>query len=160
MRTVTMQSNGGEIQTKLVELDGKISSTTTDLLSGKVFRSFRDHDAVLEDAITRMTKLGYHVVSNIITVVEDGPYEMPIQPLHYDDRGTLRFVGNTLVRYLLDNGGLTLNDLCHVECTRSESEQFAQLIGYSVGGFSDLSYVREETLEKIAELAEKINNEG
>ncbi len=160
MRTATMQSNGGEIQIELVEYKGhKILSVTTDLLSGKSFEPVCDLDNVLEDAIARMTKHGYHIVSDVMTVAEGGPVEMPMQPVHYDDNGTLHFVGNTLVRHLLDNGGLTMNDLCLVKCTVSEREQFAQLIGYSVGGFSDLSYVRDETVAQAEMSSKNLINE-
>lgn len=79
----------------------------------------------------------------------------PMQPLAYDENGTLRFRGNTLVRHLLDHGGLDLNDLAMVECSTADREHFAQLIGYSLGGFGDLSYVSDETYDRAAAAAPK-----
>jgi hypothetical protein len=78
----------------------------------------------------------------------DGPRaggEYPMQPLLLDQHGRVRFRENTLVRHLLDKGGLTMNDLAVVECPVEEREQFAQLIGYSLDGFGELSYVTDET---------------
>lgn len=73
---------------------------------------------------------------------------LPIQPTLTDAAGTVRFRENKIVRYLLDNGGLDLNDLADkVHCDREDWEQFAQLIGYSLSGFSSLSYVSDETYE-------------
>ena len=67
----------------------------------------------------------------------------PIQPTITDEHGYVRFKPNALVRHLLDNGKITMNDLALVECSRDDRQQFAQLIGYSLGGYSDLSYHSE-----------------
>lgn len=69
----------------------------------------------------------------------------PIQPLELDDRGTLRFKENKIVRHLLDNGGIYLNKLACLEFSREDREQFAQLIGYSLSGFGELGYVSDAT---------------
>lgn len=69
----------------------------------------------------------------------------PIQPLQLDDKGVLRFKENKIVRHLLDNGGIDLNQLARIEFEREDREQFAQLIGYSLSGFADLSYVTDDT---------------
>lgn len=71
----------------------------------------------------------------------------PVQPLELDAHGTLRFKENKIVRYLLDNGGINLNDLARLEFSREDREQFAQLIGYSLSGFGDLGYVTDATYE-------------
>lgn len=71
----------------------------------------------------------------------------PIQPLRKDDRGTLRFKPNEIVQYLLDNGPFDLNHLACQQFSQEDREQFAQLIGYSLSGFGELSYVRDDTLE-------------
>ena len=70
----------------------------------------------------------------------------PVQPLVYDEHGVFRFKKNAIVRFLLDNGNFDLDKLGRLNFTDGDWEQFAQLIGYSVSGFSDLSYVSEETL--------------
>jgi hypothetical protein len=67
----------------------------------------------------------------------------PIQPIYKDENGILRFKENAIVRYLLDHGGIDLNDLGKIESQFSadDQEQFAQLIGYSLNGFAELPYV-------------------
>ena len=83
----------------------------------------------------------------------------PIQPLYQDDNGTTRFQGNAVVRYLLDNGSLDLNKLAiaaiEENFPQEDQEQFAQLIGYSLGGFSELSYVSDECYEAAAIMADQ-----
>jgi len=69
----------------------------------------------------------------------------PIQPLEKDETGVLRFKANAIVRHLLDNGGIDLNQIACMEFSREDREQFAQLIGYSLSGYGDLSYVSDET---------------
>ena len=80
----------------------------------------------------------------------------PIQPLYKDEQGVVRFKENAIVRYLLDNGGIDLNAIACVPFDQNDQEQFAQLIGYSLSGFSELSYVSDETYDEAAELADRI----
>jgi hypothetical protein len=69
----------------------------------------------------------------------------PIQPLYATETGTVRFLENVLVKYLIENGSITLDDLDNVECPQEDREQLAQLIGYSLRGFGTLPYVTDET---------------
>ncbi|MCB0247953.1 MAG: hypothetical protein KDI07_05195 [Anaerolineae bacterium] len=69
---------------------------------------------------------------------------MPLQPVYKDEHGTLRFKENAIVRYLLDNGGIDMNRLAVLNFNQADREQFASLIGYSLGGFDELSYVSDE----------------
>lgn len=78
----------------------------------------------------------------------------PIQPLVRDEHGTPRFKANAIVRFLLDQGPFDLNDLAGKGFSNEDFEQLAQLIGYSLGGFSELSYVRDETYERAAMMSE------
>jgi len=71
----------------------------------------------------------------------------PIQPLEVDEHGVVRFKQNAIVRYLLDQGGIDLNQISGTPFSRQDRVQFAQLIGYSMGGFGDLSYVTQEDYE-------------
>ena len=80
----------------------------------------------------------------------------PIQPLAYDEKGVLRFKANAIVQYLLDNGGIDLNKIACLPFSKEDRQQFAQLIGYSLGGYSTLSYSDNQTCEA----AEKIFNDG
>jgi hypothetical protein len=92
------------------------------------------------------------------------PVELPIQPLYFDERETLRFTPNRLVRLLLDwsstvrtnNETMDMNRLAVVaQATTEEWAQFAQLIGYSFEGWGGLSYVSDETFERAAVEADK-----
>jgi hypothetical protein len=77
--------------------------------------------------------------------------------MEIDDNGTHRFKENKIVNYLLEKGGLSLNDLAVVDgpegdayhggFPREDWVQFAQLIGYSVSGWGGLSYVNDEDYE-------------
>lgn len=78
---------------------------------------------------------------------------LPMQPVVLVD-GIARFRANECVRYLLDKGGLTLNDLARQNFSHEDQEQFAQLIGYSVDGFGTLSYVSEATFDRAVKASE------
>jgi len=67
----------------------------------------------------------------------------------WDEHGVLRFRGNAIVKFLLEAGPFDMNTLARMPFSRRDREQFAQLIGYSVIGFSELPYVRDETWEKV-----------
>ena len=71
----------------------------------------------------------------------------PVQPLVVDDQGVVRFRANAIVRYLLDAGPFDMNHLAVKGFSREDREQFAQLIGYSHSGASDLSYMSNEVLD-------------
>ncbi len=80
--------------------------------------------------------------------------EHPMQPLERDARGTARFKENRLVTTLLDQGLIDMNKLAVMASTsgcsftREDRVQFAQLIGYSLGGFEELSYVSDADVRK------------
>ncbi len=74
----------------------------------------------------------------------------PMQAVEWDGKGVIRFRANPIVRYLLDEAGakgLDLNHLARVSermgWTREDHEHFAQLIGYSISGWGELSYVTD-----------------
>lgn len=52
--------------------------------------------------------------------------------------GVRRYKANLIVMYLLDNGGIDLNQLALMEFPLHDRRQFAQLIGYSLCGYRDL----------------------
>jgi len=74
----------------------------------------------------------------------------PVQPLIKTKSGTVRFKENAIVHFLLDNGPYDMNKLAGMSFSDEDREQFAQLIGYSLSGFGDLSYVSDETYERAA----------
>lgn len=89
----------------------------------------------------------------------------PTQPLGLNEHGTLRFKENAIVRFFLDahsdahrvpgtsgtNGGL--NCLHQHDFSIEDHIQFAQLIGYSLSGFGELSYVTNDAYGKAEKLA-------
>jgi len=69
-----------------------------------------------------------------------------MQPLVADGDGP-RFKGNAIVRALLNHGrrtGLDLDRIAEMDCTQDDRCQFAQLIGYGLSGYLELSYVSDE----------------
>lgn len=64
----------------------------------------------------------------------------PPQRVHIDEHGVRRFVQNDIVRHLIDNGSIDLNQLARMNFSDEDWSQLAQLIGYSVSGYGDLSY--------------------
>ena len=73
----------------------------------------------------------------------------PMQPLVKTKDGVVRFKENAIVRFLLDWAsprGMDLNVLATMPFDCEDREQFAQLIGYSVSGFGDLSYASKQTI--------------
>lgn len=68
-----------------------------------------------------------------------------LQPLVVKE-GVVRFRENAIVRFLLNNGGVDLNQIRrNAELfTQEDIEQFYQLIGYSLGGYEELSLVSDE----------------
>lgn len=82
--------------------------------------------------------------------------KLPIQPIIKDEHDTLRFQRNEVVRYLLDHGGIDLNQLALIGFPQADQEQFAQLIGYSLSGFGELDYASKETCDLAEEMASNL----
>ena len=80
----------------------------------------------------------------------------PMQEMFLDKHRTIRFRENAIVRYLLDNGQCNMNTLAAIPFSNEDREQFAQLIGYSVSGFAELSYASDITVGKAVEVASKL----
>lgn len=62
----------------------------------------------------------------------------PMQPVGWDGSGVIRFKANEIVRALLDCAsahGLDINAIGRGAFSRSDRDQFLQLIGYSVSGY-------------------------
>lgn len=91
--------------------------------------------------------------------IETKPH--PIQDLNFDEHGTLRFRENKIVRDVLDfssERGFSMNQIAVGGYSRADRVQFAQLIGYSLGGFGDLSYVNGDDYAAATAKAESGNN--
>lgn len=102
----------------------------------------------------------------------------PMQPVVNDEHGVLRFRENAIVRYIVDHaadvvhpgahaidpdtgrpyhqGKLDLNKIAMRDFSQEDREQFAQLMGYSVAGYHELSYVSDESATRASALAREI----
>lgn len=80
--------------------------------------------------------------------------EHPMQGVYLDDDGVVRFRHNAIVRFLLDAGPHSMNTLALMPWSDEDREQFAQLIGYSISGAGELSYVSDDLLAKAKAASE------
>lgn len=82
----------------------------------------------------------------------------PIQPLYRDAHGVIRFKANRIVEWMLEMGRMggrfDLNIIAATPFSTDDREQLAQLLGYSLSGFAELSYVRDATYEEAERMAE------
>jgi hypothetical protein len=67
----------------------------------------------------------------------------PQQEIVIDPDGVARFRANAIVRLLLDRGPFGMNDLAEMPFSDEDRAQFAQLLGYSLAGFSELFYAHD-----------------
>lgn len=65
----------------------------------------------------------------------------PIQPIIKDASGTARFKENKIVSFLAEG---KLNELARIPFDKEDRQQLAQLIGYSLSGYSELGYVDDD----------------
>jgi len=72
-----------------------------------------------------------------------------------------RFKENKIVRLLLDtHPTVDMNTLACMDFTREDRNQFAQLIGYSVDGFAELSYHLPTILKEADKQSEALLSKG
>lgn len=84
----------------------------------------------------------------------------PMQPLSRDANGVVRFKQNAIVRYLLDAGAAGMNELAAMRFDSDDRNQFAQLIGYSVIGFGELSYADPSIVDAADTAASELPSMG
>ncbi len=81
------------------------------------------------------------------------------QPVILDEQGRPRFKANTLIFWMMERlraKGITLNEYPFGDAAQEDSEQFYQLIGYSVGGYCELigsELVSDDSADKAVEAA-------
>jgi hypothetical protein len=83
----------------------------------------------------------------------------PMQPLEIDARGVVRFKENPIVWALVEHGrktGMGLNEIACKDFSDEDRMQLAQLIGYSVSGYGELSYVSDRSYNRADRAAEKL----
>jgi hypothetical protein len=94
----------------------------------------------------------------------DPPHPMqPVVLVPGGAGGVARFKENAIVTFLYETSharGCGMNQLMLMPFNREDREQFAQLIGYSVSGFAELSYVSDEAARRAAEAREVLAKES
>lgn len=70
--------------------------------------------------------------------------EHPKQPTYLDDHGVFRFRPNKIIDWLFEEGLLDLNRISAMPFPEEDRRQLAQLLGYSVSGYYDLSYAEND----------------
>ena len=83
------------------------------------------------------------------------PRKHPMQPLCLDS-GVLRFKRNAIIDWLFDSGKLDLNEIALIPFPAEDRMQLAQLLGYSLGGYEELPYVTDESVEEVHGLAAEL----
>lgn len=78
----------------------------------------------------------------------------PVQPAIQDEHGVHRYKPNKIVQYLQEIS--SLDELASMGFPDEDWEQFSQLIGYSVSGLCDLSYVTDRVANKGLRRSEKL----
>jgi hypothetical protein len=72
----------------------------------------------------------------------------PMQPLGLDAHDVIRFKGNAIVRAVYEvarEHGYGLNEIAQGDFSDEDRQQFAQLLGYSLSGYAELTdYVSDE----------------
>jgi hypothetical protein len=77
----------------------------------------------------------------------------PFQEIYSDDSGVIRFRENVIIRQLVDDGKIDLNDIAVRGFPQDDCEQFYQLIGYCLKGFHELNDVSDETAKEASQHA-------
>ncbi len=83
----------------------------------------------------------------------------PMQPIVLAKDGVARFQANAIIQWMVDSGKLDLNQIATMfQFDDDDRMQLAQLLGYSVSGFGDLSYADPAIVSQADEAAQKIGN--
>jgi hypothetical protein len=88
----------------------------------------------------------------------------PTQPIGFTEHGTVRFKQNAIVDFLVKDArpGYDMNTIVmmvqHGKFSNEDLVQFYQLIGYSVGGYCDLSLVPEEEKDRAWAESERLTS--
>ena len=86
-----------------------------------------------------------------------------MQPIYLDEHGVVRFKCNEIIKKLVRDKTIDLSEIDFAAFPTPDVEQFFQLLGYSVSGYGDISFVRPETIAaadaKADELLERSKKE-
>ena len=75
----------------------------------------------------------------------DGSVQHPMQDLRWDG-DVIRFRANEIIKDAVESGAINLNDIACKQYSQADHMQLAQMIGYSVSGFGDLSYAHPDVV--------------
>lgn len=85
--------------------------------------------------------------------------DFPMQPIERDAMGVVRFRKNRIVDAILtcaSRHGYGLGEIAMGDFTAAEQMQVAQLIGYSVSGYSDLGYASADSVKRSRAAADAL----
>ena len=84
----------------------------------------------------------------------------PMQPIIRAADGVIRFKANAIIKWLFETRKLDLNEIASLAArgkfSREDQMQLAQLLGYSVSGYGDLSYASDESVMAADAEAERL----
>jgi hypothetical protein len=83
----------------------------------------------------------------------------PIQPLYLSEDGVMYFKQNKIITYLFESGKLDLNEIAVMDFSNEDQQQIAQLVGYSLSGYGDLSYVDDDAYAVAQRMSEEVKDE-
>lgn len=138
-----------------------VTSVFLDVVPGYDGMDHEVYATSVEDVVEKLSDMGsrledYQLGIVVAPVAAD---TLPMQPVVRAADGCIRFRENRIVSALLEHSsrhGYSLNETAIGDFTDDEHMQLAQLIGYSVSGYGDLSYASEESVSRADELAEAI----
>lgn len=146
--------------------------TMRDYFAAKAMNGFLVGDAILKESdtseqwIEKTAFASYQMADAMLRAREsvkaqqsEAQDAVPMQPVVISANGCVRFKENRIVSALLDHGektGYSMNDIARGDFTGEERMQMAQLIGYSVSGYGDLSYASRESVAKADAAAESL----
>lgn len=79
----------------------------------------------------------------------------PMQPIEKDNKGVLRFKSNAIIDYLWSKGLIDLNAIATMNFNKEDRQQLAQLLGYSLDGYSSLNYVTDQDYATAITMSEE-----
>lgn len=79
-----------------------------------------------------------------------------MQPIYLAKDKVMRFKENKIIVHLFESGKLDLNAIACMDFPKEDRIQLAQLLGYSVSGFGDLSYVPLKLARECDAIAESL----
>lgn len=83
----------------------------------------------------------------------------PDQPIYLDVDDAPRFKRNAIVRFLQRRGGYEFDTLHDMNFSTEDWAQFMQLLGYSVCGYGELSFIPSDKIEHADAEAERRKQE-